>query len=155
MIRLSGQKKNQMTADTISIQMANGAIDKVFMDINAFIISQDTIGNYNQVKGRHVVAQFDSVFIRQIVIDGNGESIYFALKEEDLSVIGMNRVLCSNMTLDFADKELQFIHFYVEPDAKFIPPQELLDPEKRLRGFIWRQSEKPSRESVIYHEKIN
>lgn len=148
-------EKNQMTADTISIQMANGAIDKVFMDINAFIISQDTIGNYNQVKGRHVVAQFDSVFIRQIVIDGNGESIYFALKEEDLSVIGMNRVLCSNMTLDFADKELQFIHFYVEPDAKFIPPQELLDPEKRLRGFIWRQSEKPSRESVIYHEKIN
>lgn len=148
-------EKNQMTADTISIQMANGAIDKVFMDINAFIISKDTIGNYNQVKGRHVVAKFDSVFIRQIVIDGNGESIYFALKEEDLSVIGMNRVLCSNMTLDFTDKDLRFIHFYVQPDAKFIPPQELMEPEKRLRGFIWRGKEKPSRESVINYEKIN
>ncbi len=147
-------EKNQMTADTISIQMANGHIDKVYMDINAFIISQDTIGNFNQVKGRHVVAEFDTVFIKKIVIDGNGESIYFALKEEDQSVIGMNRVLCSNMTLDFLDKQLNFIHFYVEPDAKFIPPQELLEPEKRLRGFNWRAKEQPSRESVLQYESL-
>jgi lipopolysaccharide export system protein LptA len=147
--------KNQMTADTISIQMANGRIDKVYMDINAFIISEDTIGNFNQVKGRHVTAEFDSAFIRKVIIDGNGESIYFALKEEDLSVVGMNRVICSNMILDFTNEELEFIRFYVQPDSKFIPPQELMDPEKRLRGFLWRESEKPDRETVLYYETLN
>lgn len=145
-------RKNQMTADTISIQMANGQMDKVFMDRNAFIISEDTVGNFNQVKGRNVVASFDSSFVEQVVIDGNGESIYFALKEEDNSVIGMNRVVCSNMTLDFDNKELKLIHFYMEPDAKFIPPHELMEPEKRLRGFVWRIKEKPSKESVINYE---
>ncbi len=42
---------NQMTADSIRMLMKNNTIDRIFMIANAFVISRDTLINFNQIKG--------------------------------------------------------------------------------------------------------
>ena len=79
---------------------------------------------------------------------GNGESIYFAL-EGDTSLVGMNKVFCSDMTVRFVGKKVKTITFLKKPDAIFIPPHEILEPEKRLKGFRWRKAEEPQLLSVL------
>lgn len=107
-----------------------------------------------------MTAFFDGEAISNVDVQGNGESIYFALQEtesednEDANlpqsfVMGMNRILCSNMKINFKQGKVNNISFYIMPDASFIPPHELKESDQRLRGFTWRQKEKPYKKDVV------
>jgi hypothetical protein len=128
--------------------MKNRTIDRMYMYTNAFIVSEDSLKNLNQIKGRDMTAFFEAGNIRRVDVNGNGESIYFAL-EGDSVLTGMNKTVCSDMVLKFKDKKLQTISFLTNPDASFIPPHELKEPDKRLKGFKWRIDEKPTKQQVL------
>jgi lipopolysaccharide export system protein LptA len=146
---------NQMTADSINFIISNGTIDKLNMNQNSFVVSLDSIDNYNQIKGRKMVARFDKGRINKVNVDGNGESLFFALNDEETDLIGMNKIFCSAMVVNFKINKPDNISFYVKPEASFIPPHELKDPETRLKGFNWRLIEKPTREEMrqLEHDK--
>ena len=145
---------NQLTADSINVIVMDGGIDRLNMAVNSFVISQDTVLNFNQIKGRHMTAYFKENEIASIHVNGNGESIYFALEDEDNAVIGMNRILCSDMTIKFDSSQVKNIIFYKKPEGKLIPPHELQEPDKRLQGFVWRKEDRPGRnEMTLYQVK--
>ena len=75
---------NQMTADSIRIILKHKRIDKIYMIANSFVISQDSIGNFNQIKGRKMTAHFDKQSINHVIVQGNGEALYYALEEKEL-----------------------------------------------------------------------
>jgi len=135
---------NQLTADSINLILADKKIKRLNMNVNSFVISQDTVLNFNQIKGRSMTAFFDDNAIDHILVNGNGESIYFALDDVDNSMMGMNKILCSDMKINFAENKLTDIIFYIKPEGKLIPPQELKENEKQLKGFEWREEEKPT-----------
>ncbi len=147
---------NQMVADTISIVMSNGRLDKMFMDTNAFVTSLAVDEFYNQVKGRNMIVFFKESQLQQVDVNGNGESIYFELEESDsLSlVMGMNKVVCSNMRLKFEQQKVAFITFY-SPDGSFIPFHEIRTDGMKLENFSWRAYERPTRESVVTSGSIS
>ena len=136
---------NQMTGDTIYAYMKEGGLDQLFIRKNGFIINQDTLLNFNQVKGRDITAYFDdSTHIKRVNVDGNGQNIYYAL-ENDTATLGMNKAICSDMVIKFVGKNQPGpITFIGQPDAKFIPPHEITPLESKLPGFIWREEEKPT-----------
>ena len=139
---------SQMVSDRMEMRMKKRTIDQMFMYNNAFIISQDTLKNLNQIKGRDMTAFFTQGNIRRVDVNGNGESIYFAL-EGDSVMTGMNKTVCSDMVLKFKERKLQTISFLTNPDASFIPPHELKEPDKRIKGFKWRIEEKPAKKDVL------
>ena len=139
---------NQITADTIRVKMRDGQIDKMYADIGAFLIQEESIGNYNQVKGRNMVATFSNNQINNVDVNGNGESIYFAYNDAQ-ELIGMNKVICSNMLVQFINQELNSISFLKQPDANFIPPQQLGMGDKQLKDFKWLISQRPDKASVM------
>jgi lipopolysaccharide export system protein LptA len=151
--------KNQMTSDTVKVMLHNNTVDKVYLLSNSFVISEDTLKNYNQIKGRRMIAHFDGKQISHVDVLGNGENIYYALQEEekDLDSVrlkitflaGMNRMLCSNMKIRFKDGGIDNVSAYVKPDASFIPPHELTKDVQRLAGFKLRTDERPDREDVV------
>ncbi len=150
--------ENQMTADSIRMLLKNKKINKIFMIGNSFVVSQDSMTNFNQIKGRKMTANFDGKSINHVFVEGNGESIYFALQEEEpedstklktTATMGMNRIMCSNMKINFRVGKVDNISFYVMPDASFIPPHELKAEDKKLKGFIWRIQDRPSKEEVV------
>ncbi|GAB3270510.1 OstA-like protein [Larkinella harenae] len=143
----------QMEGDSITALMKNNRINKMLIRGHSFVISQDTLLNFNQVKGRTLTAFFaydqqkDRSDIDRVIVEGNGESLYFAVDDNN-KMVGMNRVLCSKMTLRFVDRKVKKISFYGQPDSKLVPPKELKDSEKKLDGFNWRIAERPTKARV-------
>jgi lipopolysaccharide export system protein LptA len=145
---------NQMTADSISMLIRKKTIDKIFMNMNSFVISRDTLTNFNQIKGRRMTAEFKNSNISRVFVMGNGESLYFALEENksdttDAKALGLNKIICSNITIRFVEGKVNNLSFYVKPDANFIPPHELKEEDKKLPGFEWRVKDKPTRADVV------
>lgn len=169
---------NQMTADSIRILLANKKISKIHLVANSFVISEDSLKNYNQIKGKRMTASFSNNQISTVLVLGNGESLYYALQEQKVekkasssaksdttstatekkepttqerlsATMGMNKIICTNMKINFKEGKLDNISFYIMPDASFIPPHELKEEDKKLKGFTWRHSEKPDRASVV------
>jgi lipopolysaccharide export system protein LptA len=149
---------NQMTADSISMLIRNKTIDKIFLNVNSFVISRDTLLNFNQIKGRRMTADFRNGNISKVVVKGNGESLYFALEENktdsaDAKAMGMNKIICSDITIRFVEGKVNNLSFYKKPDANFIPPHELKDDDKKLPGFEWQEKRKPIRRDVVKQRK--
>ena len=142
---------NQLESDSINVLLVNNLIDKMYLNQNAFVISQDTLKNYNQIKGRNMIAQFDGRQITTIDVNGNGESNYYYLLEDQTGIMGLNHILCSNMILRFDEGLLDNISFYTNPDATFYPTHELFNASEQLEGFDWRVDERPSLGDVVYY----
>ncbi|WP_421763026.1 OstA-like protein [Ekhidna sp.] len=138
--------KNQLEGDTISMEVTEKEIKSMTLLQKAFLATEDTLTNYNQIKGRTMKAHFEKSKIDRIYVNGNGESIYYVLDDDDpndIITLGMNRILCSDMTIRFKDEELENITFYIKPEARFIPPHELTGALQKLEGFQWRGEERP------------
>ncbi len=141
---------SQITADTIQILVKDGTIDKLNARVNSFIISEDSTKNFNQIKGRLMTAYFNGKSIKNVDVTGNGETIYFVADDENAELlIGMNRIVCTNMKIGFLDDQVNDIRFYTTPDGKFIPPHELKDDIKKLDGFAWRIEERPTKTAIM------
>lgn len=140
--------KNQLTADSMEVRLRRQKIDQMRLYANSFIIGQDTLLNFNQVKGRNMVAYFADSKLRKVDVLGNAESLYYAL-ENDTATTGLNKAVSANMVLRFAEGKLQTISFLTEPDASFIPPHELKPEDEKLKDFRWLIEQKPSRQQVL------
>ncbi|GAB2958521.1 OstA-like protein [Hymenobacter coalescens] len=140
--------KNQLTADSMEIRLRRQKIDQMRLYANSFIVGQDTLLNFNQVKGRNMVAYFQDSKLRKVNVLGNAESLYYAL-ENDTATTGLNKAVSANMVLRFAESKLQTISFLTNPDASFIPPHELKPEDEKLKGFQWLIAQKPTRRQVL------
>ncbi|MEB2781342.1 OstA-like protein [Algoriphagus sp. C2-6-M1] len=140
-------QKSQITADSMVFYIANEELDRVFMKDKVFVITQDTIKNFNQMKGRTMVGYFVDGQMDKIDIDGNGESLYFALQADTISQ-GINKTLSANIKLRFKDGVIQRVTYGIKPDGKFTPFQLINEENSRLEGFSWRFEEKPTMDDI-------
>lgn len=147
--------KSQLTADSIYVTMHKNKIDKMYMNQNSFIISQDSAKNMNQVKGKNMVARFNEGKINKVDVDGNGESIYFAMNDDSVFV-GINKIACGKMAVRFGKNNSPTTFTFInKPEAQFIPPQKLSDMDKKLKGYNWRIKEMPTRQQLFAKEPAN
>jgi lipopolysaccharide export system protein LptA len=140
---------NQISADSIRILNKNNKPHKIVMRENSFIISLDSIGNYNQMKGKYIDAFLKEGKMDKVFVEGNSESIYFQLKEDNKTMTGMYKVICGSVKAEFEENELSEVTFYHQIDGDLIPPHELQEGAKRLPGFLWRDAERPNRKTLF------
>jgi lipopolysaccharide export system protein LptA len=151
--------ENQMTSDSIKIQLKNKTIDKLYMTSNAFVVSQDSLLNFNQIKGRKMTTLFNNNKINTVIVEGNAESLYYALEEKVQDVeggqlkitatMGMNKMICSKMRINFLNGKVNTVSAFVKPDAQFTPPHEIKPADTKLKGFVWKADLRPTREQVV------
>ncbi|MCB0687372.1 MAG: hypothetical protein KDC53_12640 [Saprospiraceae bacterium] len=133
---------SQFVADSVSIQLANEKIDKIFLKKNAFILNSEDQILFNQMQGKEITAFFKEGDVYKMLIKGNAQSVYYVL-DDSKAYIGLNETECSSMLLRFAGNAVKEIVFYDNPKASFHPIQDV-DPETfKLEGFHWRESERP------------
>lgn len=144
---------NQLSGTRIKAKLRENTIDSLTITEKAFVISADVFGQFNQIKGRDLLAVFDSGYIKRVNVDGNGESIYFMLEEkkgEESMLKGMNYIKCSNIIMKFiADNELEEILFIQQPEGQVIPPQLITKKNSELGNFNWRIAEKPTYNMIM------
>ena len=139
----------QLSSEHIILEIKNNNIDKMNLLQNAFIISEDSLDLYNQIKGRNMMGIFKRNELHKINVRGNGQAVY-VIKDEEDKISGINAVICSQMNIYVDKKEIHHISFQKQPDAILYPYQELPEKWKLLKGFSWRISEKPLTKEDIF-----
>ena len=141
--------ENQLTSDTIKIVYANKEIDTMVLYNSCFIVSRDDISTYNQIKGKIMVAYFKDNRIYKITVSGNSQTIYF-IREEDGSLIGVNKAISSKMLIFIENNEIKTITYINRPDAVLYPENELAPQDLILKGFKWIGDKRPLTKNDIF-----
>ncbi|NJO00755.1 MAG: hypothetical protein HC880_02855 [Bacteroidia bacterium] len=119
------------------------------MRLNSFVITKDTLQQYNQLKGKYMQAYFQDNQIRKLDVRGNAQNIYYVL-EADSVLMGLNRAECSDMDIYFKEQNnLNRVVYLNKVDAVFVPPHEIVEPQTRLKNFKWRSDERPQKEDML------
>ena len=132
----------QFSADTINMHMENKQIKDIVLNRRAMIVSELMNFYYDQIKGKKIVAQFDSSAIEEMVVTGNAESIYYT-RDDNSAFIGVNKTICSKMFFTFNNGEIHLLKYYGDNSSTLSPMHEANHDKMRLEGFLWRESERP------------
>jgi len=136
----SGQ--NQLTADYITLTFWNGQADSLKMFNSAFIISEDDTNKFNQIKGRNINAKFRDNEIYKVNVLGNSETVYY-VREEDRSLIGINKALSSDMLIFLEKNQIKSITYLENPTAVLYPEKDISPYDLKLKNFKWIKEKRP------------
>lgn len=132
----------QFSGDSILMHLQNNRIQNIVLNRSALIVSELMETYYDQIKGKVIVAAFDTSAIKEMTVTGNAESIYYT--RDDMSAfIGVNQTICSKMLFTFENGEIDILKYYGDNSSSLLPMHEADHEALRLEGFRWRASERP------------
>ncbi|WP_111309516.1 OstA-like protein [Confluentibacter sediminis] len=137
---------NQMTGDTIHLisDTKTEKLDSLIVFNNAFIISKDSVGTgYNQINGQKLIGLFDdNNELYNIDIIKNAQSIYYSRNDDD-ELIGIDKSKSGSINIKISDKTIDEVNKINQVDGLLYPESKFPDNEKLLKGFDWRDEERP------------
>lgn len=145
---------NQITGDTIYLisNTETEKLDSLKVLNNSFIVSKDSlsIDEFNQIKGRNMFGKFYENKLKMLLVKGNAESVYYNRSEETDSIETITKEISSNIEFTLENGQIETIKYLKTSDGITYPPSKLPEDVKKLRGFIWRESEKPKKKEDIF-----
>ena len=129
--------------------MANHTIDSLFQKGNAFIINKDSIEGYNQIFGKEMVSRFRDGNLDHVNVNEDAKVISW-LREDDGSLIGINKSSSKDMKILMKDNEITLIKYFQNIDETLYPEKDIKESERYLDGFIWREEERPKDKDGIF-----
>ena len=145
---------SQMTGDEIYLisNLETKALDSLKIIGDAFVIEKDTIGQqgYNQIKGGILDGIFKEGALAKINVVKNTQVVYYLYSDEDQQLIGVNKTICSALEMDMIDNEIADIRFFVSPAGDVFPEDQIDHNEQTLKGFIWRDQERPRTKKDLF-----
>jgi lipopolysaccharide export system protein LptA len=139
--------ENQMTGDTIHLisNTKTEKLDSLLVFNNAFVISKDTISadGYNQISGLRLVGLFnDENQLKQVDVTKNAQSIFYA-RNENQELIGIDKAKSGSISILFSEGDIDEYSRFNQVDGDLYPESKYPKNEKRLKGFDWREDERP------------
>ena len=138
--------KNQITGDSIHLisNSISESLDSLKVFNNAFVISKDTLGDgYNQISGKKLFGLFENNSLFTIDIIKNAETIYF-LRNEANELVGIDKSKSGAIKIWLTDNAIDEMRKYNQIGGNTYPELDFPENEKILRGFNWRESERPT-----------
>lgn len=143
---------SQMTGDKIDIKTNGETIDFVIQKGNAFIVSQDTIEGFNQIKGADITSHFKNGDIHHVDVDGTtAESIYW-IRDDDGSTIGIDVAQSETMVIIMQNQSISTIKSFKEIKETMYPEDELKESSRYLQGFKWHNTVRPIDKGDIFRK---
>ena len=138
----------QLTGNTIDIKVAHQALDSIIQRGDAFIISQDSIEGYNQIKGNDMVSKLLDGELHHVNVNGDAKTVTW-LREDDGGLIGINKSTSKKMLILMEDQSVKLIKHYEGIEETLYPEKDLKENDRLLEGFLWREEERPrSKEDI-------
>jgi len=146
--------KNQITGDTIYLKsnIDTKKLDSLKVFNNSFIVSKDSLSenDFNQIKGRNMFGKFEKNKLRNLLVKGNAESVYYNRNEETNVIETITKEISSNIEFLLVAGVIESIKYLKASDGKTYPLLMLPEDVKKLKGFIWRESEQPKKMEDIF-----
>ena len=149
--------ESQITGDIMHLigNKTTQKLDSLKVLNNTFLVSKDTLGSgFNQVKGQNLFGKFLEGKLHDVDIIKNTEVIYY-MRNDLQELIGINKNVSSKINIIFDKNEIEDITFFKEVDGTIFPDKELLEPDRKLRGFVWRGDERIKSKDDIFSPEEN
>ena len=151
--------KSQMSGNKIFLtsNVKTQKLDSLKIIGDSWIIEKDSIGEkgFNQIKGGLLDGIFKDGKLIEIDITKNTEVIYYMYSDEENELIGIDKTTCSSLKMVTKDNQIEDITFFVSPDGQLLPEKDLPLNERKLKGFYWRENERPKNISDLFSEEDN
>lgn len=142
------EKTRQYTADSISVVISNGVMDKANLMSNAFIAIMEDSTHFNQIKSTEMMAYFDNKGgLKRFDALGGSSALFYIEENEALATV--NKTDSKMMSAIFQDGELQRIYYYEAPKNDGYPVVQLSEEEKKLKGFNWQPEKRPADRNAV------
>jgi lipopolysaccharide export system protein LptA/antitoxin (DNA-binding transcriptional repressor) of toxin-antitoxin stability system len=137
--------RDQVSARHIRIQLANGRVDRLFAEGDAFMAARVDSSHFDQVSGRTMTGFFANDELDRLLTEGNSRTLYHAQETRDSvkTVVGVNRADCARLLVRVRDGEVASVTFLTQPEAVLYPVDQVPMEDRMLPGFTWRADERP------------
>ena len=144
-------EQNQVSADTVTIYIKNGAVDHAIGMGNAFCAMSDTLEHFNQMSGKEIIAYLEDGEVKLIDMSGNALTIYYP-KENDGSFVGMNTTESSFIRVFVEQQEIQRMRFTKETTGILYPMDQIPEGGDRLSQFFWADEVRPRNPEDVFRD---
>jgi len=141
-------QENQITSDVIYAHTKNNKLDNFELLKKSFVISEEDVEKYNQIKGENMFGYIRKNELYKIEVRKKGETLYFA-KDED-GIIGVNKATCDDMNIYLENQDVKRIVFLANPIATLYPIDELGPKDMYLKDFIWLIEHRPKKPMDVF-----
>ena len=138
----------QYSADSVSLVVKNGAMDKASLMSNAFITIQEDTSHFDQIKGAEMLAYFDEKGnLKRFDVLGGASALFFL--EENGTLATVNKTESKMLSAIFKDGEVQRIYYFESPKNDGYPVVQLADEENKLKGYNWQPEKRPADRNAV------
>jgi lipopolysaccharide export system protein LptA len=146
--------ENQITGDSIHLisNPKTESLDSLKVFENAFVISKDSLGaGYNQISGKKLDGLFKENELHTIDVIKNAESIYF-LRNADNELVGIDKSKSGKMRIWVSENKIDELRKINQIDGKTYPEDDFPENERIIKGFVWRETERPRSVEDLFSE---
>ena len=141
---------SQLSGTDIDIKSNGKSIDWVLQKGNAFIISQDSIEGFNQIKGQDITSRFRNGNIHRVNVDGDvAETLYWS-RDDEGGLIGIDVSKSATMVIEMDGNSISVIKGYKDITETMYPESELNENARKLQGFQWHDEARPKDKLDIF-----
>ncbi len=137
--------ESQITGDSIHLisNTKNETLDSLKVFNSAFVISKDSLGDgFNQISGKVLYGLFENNELNTIDVIKNAETIYY-LRNSENELVGIDKSKSGSIKIFISENQIDELRKINQIGGKTYPEVELPEKEKKLKGFIWRNEERP------------
>lgn len=138
----------QYAADSITVVVSDGAMEKASLMSNAFITIQEDSTHYDQIKGTEMLAFFDEKgSLKRFDVLGGASALFYI--EENDALATVNKPESKMLSATFKDGEIQRIYYYDQAKNDAFPVVQLSSDELSLKGFNWQPDRRPADRNAV------
>ena len=141
---------SQLTGTDIDIKLKDQSIEWVLQKGNGFIISQDSIEGYNQIKGTDITSRFKDGNIRRVSVDGTKAETIYWIRDDDGSLIGIDVSDSETMVIEMENQSVSIIKSFKAINETMYPESDLGESSRYLPGFKWHDEVRPKDKDDIF-----
>lgn len=138
----------QYAADSITLVVRGGAMEKASLMSNAFVTLQQDTSCYNQIRGTEMLAFFgDKGALERFDVLGGASALFYI--EENGVLATVNKTDSKMLSATFKDGEIERIHYYDQPKNDGYPVVQMTRDERSLKGFNWQPDRRPADRNAV------
>ena len=138
----------QYAADSITLVVRGGAMEKASLMSNAFVTLQQDTSFYNQIRGTEMLAFFgDKGALERFDVLGGASALFYI--EENGVLATVNKTDSKMLSATFKDGEIERIHYYDQPKNDGYPVVQMTRDERSLKGFNWQPDRRPADRNAV------
>ena len=138
----------QYTADSISVVINDGAMEKASLMSNAFITIKEDDRHYDQIRATEMLAFFDEKGGLTRFDALGGASALFFIEENDV-LATVNKTDSKMLSAIFKNGNIQRIYYYDSPKNDGYPVVQLSEEDRKLKGFNWQPEKRPADRNAV------